>query len=115
MIRGEIWWTTLPDSAVSGSKPAKRRPVLIIQADSFNQSGIATVIVAAITSNTELSRVPGTLLLEKGVSGLKKTSVVNFSQITTLDKADLEQYVSMLPHNIIEKMEHCLKQVFGLD
>ncbi|MGH8672936.1 MAG: type II toxin-antitoxin system PemK/MazF family toxin, partial [Burkholderiales bacterium] len=49
MRRGEIWWASLPEPA--GSGPGYRRPVVIAQADSFNHSGIRTVIVAAITSN----------------------------------------------------------------
>jgi len=109
MVRGEIWWANLPRPA--GSKPAKRRPVLIIQGDNFNRSSINTVICAVITSNTELAFLPGNLLLEKGISGLEKTSTVNFSQITTLDKADLTEQIAMLPKPFIEKIDKCLKLV----
>jgi mRNA interferase MazF len=109
MVRGEIWWTDLPHPM--GSKPAKCRPVLIIQEDSFNRSGINTVICAVITSNTELAALPGNLLLEKSVTGMDKTSVVNFSQITTLDKTDLTSQVSMLPKPMLEKVNNCLKLV----
>ena len=112
MVRGEIWWANLPRPA--GSKPAKRRPVLIIQSDSFNRSSINTVICAVITSNTGLASLPGNLPLEKTVSGLGKTSVVNFSQITTIDKADLTEQVLMLPKPIIEKMNNCLKTVLEI-
>ena len=107
MVRGEIWWAELP--LPSGSKPAKRRPVLIIQGDSFNQSSINTVICAVITSNIELATLPGNLLLEKTISGLSKTSAVNFSQITTLDKTDLTKQVAMLPKPMLEKVNNCLK------
>ena len=109
MIRGEIWWAQLPPP--KGSKPAKRRPVLIIQGDSFNRSGINTVICAMITSNIDLAALPGNLLLEKSVSGLEKTSAVNFSQITTIDKTDLTKQVAMLPKPMIEKVNNCLKLV----
>jgi len=109
MLRGEIWWANLPPPR--GSHPAKRRPVLVIQSDSFNQSRINTIICAAITSNTELASLPGNLLLEKSVSGLDKTSVVNFSQIATLDKDELTEQVSMLPKSVIEKVDKCLKLV----
>ena len=107
MLRGEIWWANLPPPR--GSAPAKRRPVLIIQGDSFNRSNINTVTCAAITSNTELASLPGNLLLEKSVSGLEKTSVVNFSQIATLDKTDLTEQVAMLPNYMLEKVNNCLK------
>jgi len=107
MVRGEIWWADLPPPR--GSKPAKRRPVLIIQGDSFNRSKINTVVCAIITSNTELASIPGNLLLEKSISGLEKTSVVNFTQIYTLDKTDLIEHVAMLPKNMLEKINICLK------
>ena len=61
MVRGEIWWANLP--IPDGSKPGKRRPVLIIQSNEFNRSDINTVICAAITSNTDLASLPGNLLL----------------------------------------------------
>jgi len=112
MVRGEIWWANLPSPA--GSKPAKRRPVLIIQNDSFNRSSINTVICAVITSNTELAFLPGNLLLEKAVSGLEKTSAINFSQITTIDKADLTEQAAMLPKSMIEKVNNCLKLVLEI-
>jgi len=109
MVRGEIWWADLPRP--KGSKPAKRRPVLIIQSDSFNRSGISTVICAVITSNTDLASLPGNLLLEKSISSLEKTSVVNFSQIATLDKTDLTEHVAMLPKFMLEKVNSCLRLV----
>ena len=112
MVRGEIWWAELPPP--KGSKPAKRRPVLIIQGDSFNRSSINTVICAVISSNTDLAYLPGNLLLEKSVSGLDKTSAVNFSQIATIDKTDLTKQVAMLPKPVIEKVNNCLKLVLEI-
>jgi len=112
MIRGEVWWANLP--VPDGSKPGKRRPVLIIQSNEFNRSNINTIICAAITSNTDLASLPGNLLLEKAVSGLDKTSTVNFSQITTIDKDDLTEQVSMLPKHILEKINGCLKIVLEI-
>ena len=112
MIRGEIWWANLPPPA--GSKPAKRRPVLVIQGDNFNRSSINTVICAVITSNIDLAFLPGNLLLEKTVSNLGKTSAVNFSQITTIDKTDLTEQVAMLPKPIIDKVNTCLKMVLEI-
>ena len=112
MVRGEIWWANLPKP--KGSKPAKRRPVLVIQGDSFNRSSINTVICAVITSNTELASLPGNLLLEKSVSGLNKTSTVNFSQLTTIDKTDLTEQISMLPKSLLEKVSNCLKLVLEI-
>jgi len=112
MIRGEIWWANL--SVPEGSILGKRRPVLVIQSNDFNRSNINTVICAAITSNTDLASLPGNLLLEKAVSGLDRTSTVNFSQITTIDKDDLTEQVSMLPKYMFEKINGCLKTVLEI-
>ena len=112
MVRGEIWWANLP--VPEGSILGKRRPVLIIQSDQFNRSNINTVICAAITSNTELASLPGNLLLEKAVSGLDRTSTVNFSQITTVDRDDLTEQVVMLPKQMLEKINNCLKTVLEI-
>ncbi len=67
-----------------------------ISSDSFNRSRIAAVIVAIITSNTDLAAAPGNVSLAAGIAGLGKDSVVNISQITTLDKRQLSQYAGRL-------------------
>jgi mRNA interferase MazF len=113
MIRGEIWWAKLPSPR--GSEPGKKRPVLVIQADSFNRSAINTVICAVITSNTNLATSPGNILLEKADSGLDKTSVINFSQIITIDKSYFTEIVSMLSKQIIFKINNSLKIIFDID
>jgi mRNA interferase MazF len=112
MIRGEIWWANLPPP--KGSAPAKRRPVLVIQNDSFNRSAINTVICAMITSNMDLANLPGNVVLEKAVSGLDKSSVINFSQIATLDKSDLTELVVMLPRGVLQRINSTLKQVLDI-
>lgn len=112
MVRGEIWWAELPSPR--GSEPGKRRPVLILQADSFNRSAIGTVICAVITSNTDLAGAPGNILLEKAVSGLKKTSVVNISQIIAIDRRYLIKLVGMLPKSIMLHLEGSLRLVLDI-
>ncbi|MGL5005738.1 MAG: type II toxin-antitoxin system PemK/MazF family toxin [Casimicrobium sp.] len=77
MKRGEVWWADLPEP--TGSGPGLRRPVLVVQANAFNESRIATVIVAVITSNLFLDNAPGHVRLGKYESGLPKPSVVNVS------------------------------------
>jgi len=114
MIKGEIWWADLPDTFY-GSEPSKRRPVLIIQNDTINRSNIKTVICALITSNMNHSKVMGNILLEKSVSGLEKTSVVNFSQVFTIDKTRFTDYVTMLPKTYIEKINESIKYIFDTE
>ncbi|MDR2729621.1 MAG: type II toxin-antitoxin system PemK/MazF family toxin [Treponema sp.] len=109
MVHCEIWQANLP--RLMGSKPVKRRPLLIIQSDSFNRSCINTVICAVITSNIELVSLTGNLLLEKSISCLEKTPDVNFSQIAAPDKTDLTEQSAMLPKFMLEKMNKCLKLV----
>ena len=103
MLKGEIWWADLPK--VRGSEPAKARPVLIIQSDTINRSSINTVMCAAITSNIELEHAPGNFRLEKGVSKLDRTSVVNFSQIVTVDKTFIREYVYALPKSFTQRID----------
>ena len=93
--RGEIWWADLPEPR--GSGPGYRRPVLVVQADSFNRSRIKTVIVAVITGNLELADAPGNILLPVRSSGLPRDSVVNVSQVLTLDRNLLTEHVGALP------------------
>jgi mRNA interferase MazF len=112
MQRGQIWWSHLPDA--SGSIPAFRRPVLIVQADSFSRSRIATVIVAVITSNLRLAAAPGNVLLRASESNLPKDSVINVSQIITLDKHDLDEYVGELATSTLGVVEQGLRLVLDL-
>ena len=111
MIKGEIWWANLPDDPY-GSEPGKNRPVLIIQNDVFNRSEIRTTICAIITSNMKLAQMPGNITLEKGISGLDKTSVINFSQIVTIDRTRLLEQITMLPKNYIEKINESIRYIF---
>lgn len=94
MRRGEIWWASLPEP--TGSGPGLRRPVLVAQANSFNESRIQTVIVAILTSNLNLAAAPGNVALTPRQSGLPRPSVVNVSQIMTLDRTLLTECVGRL-------------------
>jgi mRNA interferase MazF len=114
VIKGEIWWANLPPDPY-GSEPGKRRPVLIIQNDLINRSNIRTIICAVITSNLNQAQVPGNILLEKSITGLDKTSVVNFSQIITIDKTRFIEQVSMLPKSYITKINESIRYVFNAE
>jgi len=92
--RGEIWWATLRPPV--GSEPGFRRPVLVIQADSFNRSRIRTVIAIVLTSNLRLAEAPGNVRLAKRQSGLPRESVANMSQVVTLDRSFLTARVGRL-------------------
>jgi mRNA interferase MazF len=112
MKRGEIWWASLP--APTGSGPGFRRPVLGLQSDPFNQSRIATVVVAAITSNLALAEAPGNVRPGRNDSGLSKASVVNVSQIVTLDRSVLTQRIRAVPGTTLRNVDEGLRLVLGL-
>jgi mRNA interferase MazF len=110
--RGEIWWAALPDPA--GSTPGYKRPILIIQANEFNKSKINTLIAVAITSNTRLVAAPGNILLSAKNSKLPKDSVVNVSQIITIDKSFLTEKVHTLSNAIVGQVDEGLRLVLKL-
>lgn len=112
MLRGEIWWANLPDP--TGSEPGYQRPVLVIQSDCFNQSYINTVIVVAITSNTQLAEAPGNVFLPRQVSGLPKDSAANVSQVITLDQTFLTERIGSLPDYLQEEVDEGLRTVLYL-
>jgi mRNA interferase MazF len=110
--RGEVWWATLPPP--SGSGPGFRRPVLVIQSDPFNESRISTAVVAVITSNLALAEAPGNVRTSKTETGLPKPSVVNVSQVVTIDKALMTERVRMLPSATLTRVDEGLRLVLGL-
>lgn len=110
--RGDVWWASLPRPV--GSAPGHRRPVLVIQSDVFNSSRIGTVIVAAITSNLDLARAPGNVRLDAARSGLSKDSVVNVSQLATIDRRILTEHVVSLPDAVMARVDAGLRLVLTL-
>lgn len=112
MNRGEIWWASLPDPV--GSTPGYKRPLLIIQLNEFNKSKINTVIAAAITTNTRLATAPGNVLLSVKNSRLPKESVINISQIITVDKSFLTEKVHTLASTIMAQVDEGLRLVLKL-
>ncbi len=112
MLRGEIWWAALPTPA--SSEPGYRRPILIIQSDSFNRSRIATIIGIAVTSNLRLAEAPGNIRLTKTDSGLPKRSVVNVSQILTVDKSFLTEKVGRLSAVKMQEIEEGIRLVLSV-
>jgi mRNA interferase MazF len=110
--RGEIWWADLPEPR--RSEPGYRRPVLVVQADSFNLSRIQTAIVAAITTNLALAEAPGNVLLPARSAGLDRDSVVNVSQLLTLDRSFLTKHVGRLTPRLQRFVDEGLRTVLQL-
>ena len=112
MERGEIWWAAL--DSPKGSEPGFRRPVLIVQSDAFNRSRIRTVIAVVVTSNLHLANAPGNVKLSTKQSQLPKPSVVNVSQVVTLDKSFLNSRVGRLDEKTMRSVDAGLRLVLSL-
>ena len=109
--QGEVWWADLGEPV--GSAPGFRRPIVVVQSDSFNRSRIATVVCVPLTSNLRLADAPGNVLLGASVTGLPKDSVANISQPVTLDRQLLTERVSRLPDAKLELILYGLDVVLG--
>ena len=86
--QGEVFWLNLPEP--KASEPGYRRPCIVVQNDTFNRSRIATTVVCILTTNLKLAKAPGNVLLSEGEANLSKASVINISQIITVNKSDLQ-------------------------
>jgi mRNA interferase MazF len=112
MRNGEIWWASLPKPY--GSEPGYRRPVLIIQSNEFNRSAIRTVLCATITSNLNLANASGNVRISARNSGLSKPSVINISQLITVDKSLLTERVKMIDSHSMSQVQEGLRLVLNL-
>jgi len=112
MQRGDIWWASLPEP--EGSEPGYRRPVVIVQANDFNRSRISTVVVAVLTSNVALALAPGNVLLKAHRAGLPKDSVVNVSQLITIDRRSLTEKVKTLDSSTMLEVDKGLRLVLNI-
>jgi mRNA interferase MazF len=110
--RGEVRWVDLGQP--SGSRPAKRRPVLVIQAQPYSDSRLATVIVAVISSNTALASHPGNVFVPAVASGLPRDSAVNVTALATVDKSELGQATGQLPSGLMAEVDAGLRRVLGI-
>jgi mRNA interferase MazF len=100
--QGDVFWVDLGEP--SGSAPGYRHPHVVIQNNVFNRSGINTVVVCVLTSNLKRAQAPGNVLLEKGEANLSKQSVVNASQIFTVDKGDLIEKIGTLSRQRVRQI-----------
>ena len=109
--QGDVCWASLEDPI--GSSPGFRRPVTVVQGDSFNASRIATTVVVPLTSNLRLGAAPGNVVLAAERTGLPKDSVANVSQILTLDRSLLAERVGRLTDNDLQLVLAGIDLVLG--
>lgn len=110
--RGEIYWTDLGEAI--GSRPALRRPVLVIQDNLYNDTRLATVIVLTLTANQKLSGMQGNVFVSASEAGLSKGSVANVTQLYTINKLELSELVGQLPEWLMELVDDGIRLVLGL-
>ena len=107
--QGDVYWIDL--GAPTGSEPGLRRPYVVVQSNAFNHSRIQTVVVCAVTTNLERAVAPGNVLLEQGEANLTRPSVVNVSQIVTVDKGRLHERIGTLSRERMEDIVHGIRLV----
>ena len=104
--QGDVFWIDL--GVPSGSELGFRRPHVVIQNNLFNQSRISTVVVCALTSNLKRASAPGNVPLFTGEANLSKPSVVNVSQLFTVNKSDLVEKIGKL---LLSRMRQILDKI----
>ena len=108
--QGDVYWFDFGPG--SGSAPAERHPCVVVQNDVFNLSRIATTVICLITSNLQRADAPGNVYLNKGDARLPRASVVNVSQILTVNKLDLGVRIGRLPASALTATLSGLRLLF---
>lgn len=110
--RGGIYWVDLGEPV--GSRPAMRRPVLVVQSRPYNASRLATAVAAVLTSSTRLATMPGNVFLPAAATQLPRDSVVNVTALVTLNKDELEGPVGQVPDELMRQVDTGLRRVLGI-
>ncbi len=110
--KGSIYWVDF--SPAKGSEPMGRRPGLVVQNDLLNDSKLNTVIVIAITSTLKFGELPGNVTLRKGEANLSKKSVINTTQIKTVDKLSLKEKIGSLTKERVSQVYEGMKLVMDV-
>jgi mRNA interferase MazF len=110
--RGHVYWANL--GIPEGHEPGHRRPVVVVQSDLFNASAIPTVLVAPLTSNMKLAKAPGNIKLSKDESGLPKDSVVNVSQIVSINRSRLDALIGELEPSVMFMLDNGIRLAFDV-
>lgn len=111
--RGDIYWVN--SSPGKGSEPLGRRPGLVIQCDALNDSKINTVVMLAITSTLKFGELPGNVTLRKGEANMPTKSVINVTQIKSVEKMSLLEKIGGLSNGKMEEVIEGLKLIMGIE
>lgn len=102
ITQGQVYWVDLEEP--QGSEPGYRRPVVVVQSDRFNSTSIRTVVVCILTTSLRRASTPGHIVLQPGESGLPHPSVANPTQLATINKVDLWEFVGSLPSGALRRV-----------
>jgi mRNA interferase MazF len=94
ICQGDVFWTSLSPS--SGSEPAYKRPVVIVQRDSINRSKFRTVVIVPLSKQTKHAILPGNVLLQKGEANLPRPSLARGTHVMVIDKSRLIEKIGAL-------------------
>ena len=111
--QGDVVWVAFPPPR--GSGPAGRRPAVVLQHNRFNRTSLATTVVVAVTSNLRYAALPGNVRLSRGEAGLPKPSVVNVTQIATVDRGDVEGRLGRLNRTRLDEIWDGVRLVLAPD
>ena len=109
--QGDVWWADLGEPV--GSEPGFRRPIIVVQGDSFNRSALRTVVAVPLTSNLRWAAAPGNVRLAARSTGLPRDSVANVSQLVALDRSILIERVGRLSSSKLELVLAGIDTVLG--
>lgn len=110
--RGAVFWVDLGPPV--GSTPGKRRPVLVVQADPYNASRLASTLVVVLTTHNDLAELPGNVFLPSTATGLRRDSTADVTALVTLDKDDLREQAGQVPAHLMQDVSAGLRRVLGL-
>jgi len=111
--KGSIYWVNLTGEMSPGEQGS--RPCLVIQNDVLNKSRLNTTVVVAITSIPAFGKLPGNVILAKGVANMPWEGVVNVSQVMSIDKKKIEAKIGTLPGYLVTKVSDGLKLIMELE
>ncbi len=112
MQRGEIWWTDFGEPR--GSEPGFYRPAVVISTDRFNSVSLNTATVVICTTNINLAKRPGNVLLPIRGTGLDHPSVVNVTQVATIDRRALDRFIGRVPNGLMTQIDDGLRLALAL-
>lgn len=102
ICRGDVFWADL--SSPTGAEPGNKRPVVVVQRDSINQSAFGTVLVVPLTKQTKHAILPGNVLLNKGEANLPRLSLARGTHVMVVDKRRLIERIGNLTPNRIREI-----------